>query len=133
MLNLLGKIFEKIIHKRLLWYAEKDNWLSERQHGFMEGRSTETAILKLTNLIERNKGKKTVTAALFLDISAAFDSAWPPAIVEALLKKKCPSYLAQLITSFLTGRKGSINEGSLSFEKNTHIGCPQGSILSPFL
>ena len=91
VLNALGKIFEKIIHKRLLWCAKNGSWFSDRQHGFLENRSTETASLKLASIIEKNKRQKVCTAVLYLDISAAFDTAWPPAIIDALVKKNLPS------------------------------------------
>ena len=133
VLNVLGKIFEKIIHKRLVWYAKKDRWLDERQHGFKEGRSTETAALTLVRTIEKNKLKQLCTSVLFLDISAAFDSAWPPAIVHALLKKECPGYLVKIVLSFLLGRECFIEDNVSKYSHKIEIGCPQGSILSPFL
>lgn len=35
--------------------------------------------------------------------------------------------------SFLTGRKGIFHDGDQRHSIYTEIGCPQGSILSPFL
>ena len=54
VLNILGKMFEKIIHDRLTWIAEKQNWFGDNQHGFSEGRSTETAMHTLANIVEEN-------------------------------------------------------------------------------
>ena len=52
VLNILGKMFEKIIHDRLTWIAEKQNCFGDNQHGFSEGRSTETAMHTLANIVE---------------------------------------------------------------------------------
>jgi hypothetical protein len=54
VLNSLGKIFEKIIHDRLTWIGEKQEWFGNNQHGFCEGKSTETAMHTLANIVEEN-------------------------------------------------------------------------------
>ncbi len=134
VLNTLGKVFEKVIHKRLTWFATELDWFSTCQHGFMESKSTETAIHTLTHFVETNLSKGMSTAAVFLDISGAFDSAWPPSILQALITKKSPLYLTQLISSFLKERTAVLrsDDGATLHYKIT-IGCPQGSVLSPFL
>lgn len=54
ILSALGKILEKIIQNRLLWQARHCSWISKSQHGFLEGRSTETASITLVNTIKQN-------------------------------------------------------------------------------
>ena len=72
------------------------------------------------------------TAAVFIDIRAAFDSAWRPAILVALLARYCPLYLVRLVSSFLTDRR-CIFDFDPRATYGIHIGCLQGSVLSPFL
>ena len=43
VLPALGKVFEKIILGRLKWHANEGTWFNINQHGFIEGKSTETA------------------------------------------------------------------------------------------
>ncbi len=76
--------------------------------------------------------KKEFTASAFVDIKAAFDSAWHPAIIAALIKKNCPLYLVRIIGDYLANGKAQINiEGR---ETDFTTGCPQGDgILSAFL
>ena len=50
VLNILGEIFEKIIHDRLTCIAEKQEWFGNNQHGIYEGKSTETAMHTLPNI-----------------------------------------------------------------------------------
>ena len=72
------------------------------------------------------------TCCAFLDIKSAFDAAWHPKILSGLIKKKCPLSLVKLIQSFLKSRTGRM-KSSVSLLIDILLGCPQGSILSPFL
>ena len=61
ILNSLSKLFERILHTRLKKLAVDNQWFSHNQHGFREGKSTETAVTDLVNHIECSwKAKKTV-------------------------------------------------------------------------
>ena len=133
VLNILGKIFEKIIHDRLTWIADKQNWFGDNQHGFSEGRSTETAMHTLANIVEENFKNKVYTSVAFLDISGAFDCTWPPAILAALAKYNCPNYLISIIESLFENREANIKVNDYIFKYIVSIGCPQGGIISPFL
>ena len=133
VLPALGKVFEKIILGRLKWHANEGTWFNINQHGFIEGKSTETAAHALVDRIESGFQQKKYTACLFLDIKAAFDSAWHPAILRALIRRNCPSYLVKIIAAFLAERTGTLtlSEGLQPFRIVS--GCPQGSALSAFL
>ena len=87
ILNSLSKLFERILHTRLKKLAVDNQWFSHNQHGFREGKSTETAVTDLVNHIECSwKAKKTVACA-FLDIKSDFDAAWHPMILRGLISK----------------------------------------------
>ena len=133
LLNVLGKCFEKVIHSRLVWLSHVGGWISGAQHGFMENRSTETAAHDLVSTIENNFNKKVFTSVGFLDISSAFDATWPPSILNALIKKSCPLYIVKMIKSYLSDRVGLLIDGQKTYTHKIQIGCPQGSVLSPFL
>lgn len=92
----LAKILEKIILGRLVWLAQSFDWISNNQHGFREGHSTETAAYSIISFIESAFRERQACATAFLDIKSAFDSAWHPAIIAALGKRSCPPYLAKL-------------------------------------
>ena len=97
----LAKILEKIILNRLQWYARNGNWISSNLHGFTEGRSTETACHSLVSFTENGFNCKQVTAFAFLDIKSAFDMAWHPTILAALIKRGCVrATLSALYTTF---------------------------------
>ena len=74
-----------------------------------------------------------VTACALIDIKSAFDTAWAPTILLALIKRKCPFSLIKIIKDFLTGRKGKFDQQQTNEPFQIPTGCPQGSLLSHFL
>jgi len=133
VVNSGSKVFELVLLARLRWLSEGDKWFSSNQHGFLRGKSTETAIHDLVTYIETGMNKKETTAAALLDILKAFDSAWRKAIIATLASRGCPKYLLLIIDSFLSGRTATLSAGDLTFEIIISTGCPQGSVLSAFL
>lgn len=129
----IAKILEKIILGRLNWHSQGGDWLSDHQHGFRAGRSTETAGHSLVSYIEDGFSKKLFSAAAFLDIKSAFDCAWHPAIIAALSKRSCPIHLLKIVKSFLSDRCAQMAHRGALVEKQLNVGCPQGGVLSPFL
>ncbi len=59
--------------------------------------------------------------------------AWQPAILRGLLLKGCPPYLVKILRSFLSSRRAELSLNGVSLQTETELGCPQGSVLSPFL
>lgn len=133
VVNTLAKVLEKLILSRVRWVASTYQWLSPSQHGFIQGRSTESAAHSLISFYESSNIAKCTTACAFLDIKSSFDAAWHPAIISALGSRHFPRYLTQLIMSFLSDRTAhfSLNDSSLTVDVG--LGCPQGGVLSPFL
>ena len=83
----LGKIFEEMVLGRLKWLSMAGSQIKSSQRGFVGSRSTETAALSLATSVEKGFQKGRSTTTLFIDIRAAFDSAWSPAILAALLAR----------------------------------------------
>lgn len=82
VISAISKVVEKLINKRLISYLNKFNILSENQFGFRQNRSTEDAILTLTDLITNklDSGKKCM--AVFLDLKKAFDTVSLPTYTQ---------------------------------------------------
>lgn len=134
ILPLFSKILERIVHNRIMNYLSKENLLFGSQYGFQVGRSTESALLEVTEKIQDAISKKHFTLAVFLDFSKAFDT-----VDHSILKKKLKMYgisssLLLWLDSYLHDRKQliSMNE-TLSSILNVICGVPQGSILGPLL
>lgn len=128
LLPAFGRVFDKILDARLKNWMERTGAVSERQYGFREGRDTVMAISKIIGDIQC-KRKKEHSMVVLLDLSNAFNMAWPPHVYEELREAKVPLYLRRVVASFMTDRK--IQSGRISMDMKR--GCPQGSSMGPTL
>ena len=87
LLSIFSKIFEKVMHKRLVNFLNKNNSLCENQYGFRSGRSCEHALLNAKNTINDALNKKQIALLLLIDFSKAFDM-----VDHHLLLKKLSHY-----------------------------------------
>ena len=133
LVNGFANILEKIVVSRLSWFAHRERWLSPNQHGFVPGKSTDSAGHSLVSAIEATRGSKMTTACAFLDIKSAFDAAWHPAILSALARRACSLYLICLGSCFLADRTAVLSGRGTTATYTVNLGCPQGGVLSPFL
>ena len=75
------------MYRRLIKFIEKNKILTKHQHGFIDNRSTELAIIELSDRITKTIDKGEYTLGIFLDLSKAFDS-----INHKILIKKLEHY-----------------------------------------
>ena len=73
LLSSFSKIYEKLMHVRILEFLDSNNSLFENQYGFRPGMSCEHAILNAQNTILHALNKKQIAVLLLLDYSKAFD------------------------------------------------------------
>ena len=67
-----GKILEKCIYRQVEEHMEKHNFLCKNQHGFREGKGTDTAVMELVRELFKNINNKDTSSVLFLDYSKAY-------------------------------------------------------------
>ena len=66
----------------------EDHPINKNQHGFQRRLSTETAISRMVNYIEKHIGSGGEVLGIFLDIQAAFNMICPKHIKASLLKTR---------------------------------------------
>lgn len=134
LLNSLSKILEKVLNKRLVDYLEKFNLISKNQYGFRRGRSTEDAVLALTDYITNQLDNKKKCIGIFLDLAKAFDTVSIPFLLQKLEKIGVRGIALKMFYSYLSERTQRTKIDSFISEENTlTFGVPQGSILGPTL
>ncbi|KAF6210151.1 hypothetical protein GE061_013253 [Apolygus lucorum] len=101
------------------------------QYGGIKDRSTTEALVTLVEKV-RDSSQKYVFLLLF-DVSKAFDRMWWPAVKIALLEANLPPGMLALVCSFLQDRRACLNEYGAQCVLNVEMGCPQGSVLGPYL
>lgn len=74
-LSVLAEVFESLINDQLKQYLSVNNILQDYQSGFRMGHSTITAATLVSNDIITSLDSKKSCAALFIDLSKAFDLA----------------------------------------------------------
>ena len=71
---MISKIFERCIYVRLLNFITENSIIQNSQYGFRKGMSTQTAILRLTEILYDSINSKSYTIAIFVDFAKAFDT-----------------------------------------------------------
>lgn len=100
----------------------------------MEKLSTTTAIIKVLNDLMVALDNKNHSAALFIDLSKAFDSINHDILKQRLLSVGLSVNTVGWFVNYLSDRSQCINiEGLTSSTLNVSIGVPQGSVLGPLL
>jgi hypothetical protein len=134
LLNITGKILEKILTSRLKHVLETNNLLPPEQFGFRAQRSTINPILEFHTDSTRHANLKECTLAVFLDIERAFDTVWHDGLIQKLISLRLNPNFIKIIDSFLTNRTCRVKiQNSKSAPIQLQAGVPQGSILSPLL
>jgi len=133
MLDTVGKLFEKLLARRLTKHIDDTGALEEAQYGFRQRKSTVTAIKKLQDIVKETNQRGDVVGMLAIDVKNAFNSARWVRIREALSNINVPVYLQGIIGAYLTNReiRYNMNNNPITFSVNR--GVPQGSVLGPLL
>ena len=134
LLPLPGKILEKLIHTQLSFHLEENEILSNNQFGFRKQRNTCHAISQLLNQIYTNINKATVTAAIYIDFSKAFNCVQHKTLLNKLKHLNLDRKLIAWIGSYLNNREQrTMANNTYSTYRQVNQGVPQGSVLGPLL
>jgi Reverse transcriptase (RNA-dependent DNA polymerase) len=122
-------------------HLEKNNLLSEQQHGFKKGKSTVTALFDLVSEIYNSLENKEKINLILYDFSNAFGCLVPKILLKKLERYGLQGQALDWINTFLTDRSQIVQLKSMDNENNEIItmsdpqkcsmGVPQGTVLGP--
>lgn len=127
-----SKLFEFCVHHVTIRHVSRR--VSERQHGFLAGRSTVTNLAVLSQYLAESLDSGGQVDVVYTDFSKAFDR-----IDHGLLISKLPSFgfsekFIRLLTSYISGRRQFVEvRGCRSMLFDVPSGVPQGSVIGPLL
>ena len=127
--NIFLKGLERIFTRRmdiLMKYYP----IHPKQHGFLKGRSTESAISNTVDYIEKCLFKGKTCIGIFLDISSAYDSISIEHIKESLYKHGADIDLTEWYFHYLSHRIISLSLHGDTVKLHTAVGFPQGGVAS---
>ena len=134
LLEVMGKVFERIINDRFIKFLEDNDLYNKDQHGFRKHRGTNTALSLFYEKIALSQLQKHQCNVVCRDISKAFDKVWHNGLKFKILNINLPDIFEKLLCNFLCDRTAKIKIGNtIGPPIQLKSGVPQGSILSPSL
>ena len=132
LLPTISKIFERILYNQLYEYFDNNHLLAEQQYGFRSNHSTEYAAVKLVDHISKEMESGNTPAALYIDLSKAFDTLSFDILLYKLNHYGIKDNAFKLLKSYLTDRQQfAVFNNHNSQTSIIKTGVPQGSILGP--
>ena len=134
LLNVLSKVFERIMYNRVSEFLETLKILVNFQFGFRKWHSSYMTLLTLMDKLISSLERKEFVIGIFLDFSKAFDT-----VDHAILLQKLSHYgirgnALKWFTSYLSNRRQYVTyNGVVSAMKGINCRVPEGSILGPLL
>ena len=133
VLTVIGKVFEQVLSKQLATFI--DPMLSHNLTAYRKNHSCETSLIELVERWKQAVDNKNIVGVLSTDMSKAFDSLYPPLLINKLKAYGFSDNSLALMRSYFTNRKNrvKISQQTASEWCTTKRGCPQGSAFGPLL
>lgn len=131
----MGKLMERMVNERLIWWAENNNIIHESQNGFRRGKSCINNLVKIMSDVKSTIYREGYSMAAFLNVSSAYDNVQFHILSGKLIKANCPSRIVIFLNNWLRERSTQfiINNKDPVLERTVRKGLPQGAVLSPLL
>ena len=130
----LSNGFLKGLERLFTWrmdHLQKYYKIHGKQHGFLKGKSTESAISNTVDYIERHLFRRRTCIGVFLDISSAYDSIYIDHIKESLYKFGGEVDWVEWYYHYLSHRTLSLDLHEDHIKLHSKVGFPQGGVASP--
>ena len=127
------KILETLIYARVEPLI--DPLLPKEQAGFWRGKSTVDQVVLLTQNIEDSFETKKKAGAVFIDLTAAYDTVWHRGLTCKPLTFLRDKHMVRMIMELLRNRRFILTAGDSKQSRLRRLknGVPRVSVLAPLL
>ena len=127
----VGKLMEKMVNARLMWYLEREKLISPAQCGFRRMYSCTDILIRMESSICKAFAAKQHHVTIFFDLEKAYDTTWRYGILKIIHEYGFRGEMSFYIKSFLKNRSFQVKIGCTFSEiRMQEEGVPQGSVLS---
>lgn len=135
ILCVMGKALEKVVHKQVCDYLNKNSLFSKFQSGYRPNHSTVTALVRVADDIRAAMDKRLLTLLVMIDLSKAFDCVHHKLLLTKLKYLGFSEAVIAWFSSYLLNRCHRVFISPDQFSEWVKIatGVPQGSVLGPLL
>ncbi|KAF2345057.1 Reverse transcriptase domain [Trinorchestia longiramus] len=134
LLDIHGKLLDKILTYRLTDHLTIHNIYNKRQHDFRHGKGTHTALATLHEMLHIHLNQRHTIDVILRDVSKAFDKVWHTGLKYKLSQLNLHPLFTKILANFLSDRTAA-NRIANHTEQPFPIksGVPQGAVISPAL
>ena len=130
----IGKIYEKLMHRRLTLFLRQNNSLFSYQFGFRNSYSTTHALISISEQIRTALDNNKFACGVFIDMQKAFDTVDHKILLSKLEYYGIRGIALNWFKSYLNNRmQYTVINDVKSESMKIKYGVPQGSVLGPLL
>ena len=129
VLKTAERLVDRYIHDKILTAKPSHR----DQHAYRAGRSTETVLGKVVNLIEDQLNLKGFAIGTFMDIEDAFNHTSSEVIRRAMIRQEVPMAVVNWTCHMLGNKNITITKGNTTLRGIVESGCLQAGVLSRLL